>query len=758
MHWFIFISLTILFVLTPYQKGLYFNSDIYGFHIIIGTLFLLMIIRLFIKKEVPELKKVFIILLLPLCYLISLMVAETPKGAWDTLLRWVTYSAFFLLLYWTSLKPKIKILSPMFFQFTGVWITFFMLLSYYGIIEYRNTLILNRFSSVFQYPNTFAMVLGVFLLFSLINLTRDKLSLYSIVFYSLPLIAYFVCFIQTYSRGMMLVFPVVWFIGLALLNVKKQIEYILYSTGTVLCSLIVYFAMTKGQALDKPYPGLGLFLITTIILIALIMFAKIYSQRLEKRDFSLFKSRKFSRYTIPTVLVVLLILGFLDITNEGLVFQQLPERLQDRVSDVSIQSSTAKERLLFFKDTLEISQESPFIGFGGQAWSVLYKKYQELPYQSNKVHNGYFEWLLDTGWIGLITFLIVMSYFFTFILLKYSSAEDRSFQTAIITSLLTIFIHSFIDFNFSYGTIWFLIFWLLVMGIINKEDKKKGEDSTKANKWMYSGLTGFSILVLICIIISYRFMHASQFYNDAKETKRLVEKQVLLEKAVAYDPNNTVYLMQLGKVYATKLKNTNYGEELHSLTEKMASLEPNNSKVLFNAATLLEMSGDYNKAISYYDKALSVDYYNTQLYEKSIALKTKKAIEMYKHNLIEEMDGYIKNAQSDYQQNQKWYGNYTNSPIKNKEAHNSRGFEVSNQTKYLMAFNHFLLKDYEESLSILNQVTDEIDSSIETKVLTLKIVTLERLGQEKKSEILLKEKEGKHHNLTNTIEYFSKKY
>jgi tetratricopeptide (TPR) repeat protein len=756
MHWFVFIFLSILFLITPYFKGLYFDTDIYSIHMLIGVLFLLMLSRLIFKKEINELKSAYIVLLLPASYLLSFFIAESPKGAIDSLLRWITYSAFFLMLYWVSLRSKINRLLPLVFHVTGIWITVFMLAAYYGLFEYRNSLILGRFSSIFQYPNTYAMIVAVFLLFALMNLTKDRITLVSATLYSFPIIAYMVCFIQSYSRGMILVFPLVWFIGLMLLSMKKQIRYFLFSTAATILSAVVYLSMSKGQIEGHKYPGLLALIVVTFVFIALIILVNKYAVRRKYSDrILLFTKAKYMRFFLPSIIVFILLGGFLDIKFEGLVYQQLPEKLQERVSDLDIHSSTAKERIIFFRDSIKISQDSPLIGFGGQSWEVLYKKYQTLPYQSNKAHNGYLEWLLDTGIIGLLLLVIVVSYFFAHLFLKYRTARDHSLPVAAITGLLTILLHSFVDFNFSYGTVWFIFLWLLVIGMKTYQEKPAEEKKIyKTSKPLLTCLSCFSILVILNIITSYRFMNANQFYNESKESNNPAEKQYLVERAVQYDPKNTHYLLQLAKIYASQTKNPEYESKLHPLIKNITDIEPNNSTNLINAALLSEKTKNYDQAISYYTQALKVDHFNAKLYEKSIALKTKKAIEMYKLNLHKEMNVYIKSAQEDYEKNLNWYKYYEKIPIKNKKAHNSRDFEVSDRTKYLIAFTHFVNKELDESLSMLKEINKLENKELATKILTLKVLTLERKGLKQEANTLLKENNHEYRNLAPSIQKF----
>jgi O-antigen ligase len=128
--------------------------------------------------------------------------------------------------------------------------------NYYGLLHDPNTLLNGRFAGVFQYPNTFGMVMALFFFFSLINLTEEKINNKKVFFHSSFSLLYFVCLIQSSSRGMMMLFPVIWLAGLLLLPLKKQVIYLLQTFSTIFPSIIVYQSMVKGVSAGVHSPGL----------------------------------------------------------------------------------------------------------------------------------------------------------------------------------------------------------------------------------------------------------------------------------------------------------------------------------------------------------------------------------------------------------------------------------------------------------------------------------------------------------------------
>jgi hypothetical protein len=124
MKWFTFVFLILLFIITPFQKGLYFDHNIHLINLFIIVLFFGFYFLPIYQKRNSLFKMPMSIILLPLCFLLSLPFAVSPNNAWNSLLRWVFYSCFFILLIWTTSKPKIGQLLPVLFQLFGHYYLF----------------------------------------------------------------------------------------------------------------------------------------------------------------------------------------------------------------------------------------------------------------------------------------------------------------------------------------------------------------------------------------------------------------------------------------------------------------------------------------------------------------------------------------------------------------------------------------------------------------------------------------------------------
>ncbi|MCA1031411.1 O-antigen ligase family protein [Bacillus timonensis] len=714
MKWFTFLALAFMFIFSPYQIGLYFNSSIYSLSILLFALYFMVFITLVVKKELSSIGKLSFLLLLPLCYLFPLFTAENPQGAWDSFLQWVTFPVFMLLLYWVGLERKINGWLPLVFQVTGIWISFFSIFVYFGWLDFPKAFIADRLASIVQYPNTFAMLMIVFFLFSLVMLTSDKLDSRFLLLFSLPQVVYIVCFILSFSRGMMLVFPIVWFLGLLLLSGKKQLEYTIYSVASVGLALLSFLFIEKAGAVMVTG--------SSALFIGIVYFMK-------TRAKALFEKIKLNRFVLPVLLVVLAGLTVLDLVNEGLGYRTLPVELQERISSINLAEGTAKERLVFASDAFEISSDAPLIGMGGEAFRVIYKKYQSLPYQSNKIHNGYLEWLVDTGWIGLLLFIGVFGYLYVQLFRTYQK-EKNVLQIAVFIASLALFFHSSIDFNFSYGTTWFVALWLMVIGVVTPEERikgKKGKGKTEIvgqNQLPHLVIYSvFSLMVLVSGVYSYKFMKAEQAYQLSKAYQLPTEKEKALERAIGLNPYNVSYRLATNELYASK------GDlaSLQAGIEAVTSLEPNNSTVALKSAVLLEKIGQENEARTLYGQALKMDKFNRGLYERAIQSYVKGAV-------FEGSIALANKAVEVYRDNLNYFDYFYNEPLTDYDAFNGREFTVTNSSHLHAAIAFYLLEAYEEVITMNELITKE--ASEKQDALALVAMAYEKLGElEKANEI-----------------------
>ncbi|BCG61013.1 O-antigen ligase family protein [Paenibacillus sp. URB8-2] len=119
-------------------------------------------------------------------------------------------------------------------------------------------------------------------------------------------------------------------------------------------------------------------------------------------------------------------------------------------------SSTVAARGLMYRDALRFAAEAPWLGRGGETWRSAYLAVQSRPYVGSQVHSGYLDLLLNVGVIGAAAAAISLAAAGWLI-----SAHSRR----LLPPFLVIILHGAVDFDWSYGLFWLLLFWLPALAI-----------------------------------------------------------------------------------------------------------------------------------------------------------------------------------------------------------------------------------------------------------------------------------------------------
>lgn len=695
---------TVLFF-TPYFRGLFFDSDFYWVSLVVMACFLAWAVYAYIKKKTVT--GIYgVIFLIPVMYVLAFLTAESTSYNFDNLFRWLAYACFFVMI--VEMRKDIKVAKwiPNVFQVTGIAIALFSFLGYLGWIEYKDIVLSDRLSGPFQYPNTFAAVMGTYWLYSLMMTIRNSADLKEKILYSVSLVLFGTTFLLSFSRGALIVLPVAWFIGLILLGSKAQWMLILYTVLSVLLSVLT-MVLADGNA----WLALLLLILCSVVPAAVTFWL---SKRGAEESLKVKFLEKHGRWLTPVAILVIGALLVLDLLNQGLVYRVLPDSLQKQVSSINLETGSVLGRMSFYEDALCISQHYPLLGAGGEGWRILYAQYQTEPYLSNEIHNGYLEVLLNIGIIGSAVFLIV------FALLMIAMFKGRARQdstngkvaiTGMISGAIMLFIHAFLDFNFSFGSYWFILLWLLAMAVpvegkLFNLKLKPGSDQVSKDVALGCKIA-IVLLVLVGVFFNARVYAAS---TKAKINNRMTIHEVVdrFESAFGLNPYNVTYGMNLASLYAQWYANTqdeSMKQKAIDIINKVIKLEPNNSRVLYSAGEIYLRWMDWDQAIAYMDQAISKEPFEVQFYNGTIPLKQQLGVR-YADD-AEKSRAYLESAVADYETYEEWYNTFKDTYLPDK-----RNIELDRQTYLSAARAYAKLGQTDRALSVLEPYHPVLDEGI----------------------------------------------
>jgi tetratricopeptide (TPR) repeat protein len=723
MNWLIFAALTLIFAYTPFKRGLFFSSDQYLYSCVLclgcAAWLIFHVIR---KKKVISTSYLWIFSL-PFMYFLTFTVAESPNNNFDSLLSWMAYLSFFVLLLDTRNTRKIEVLMPYLFSLVGTMIAYFSLFGVWKWIHYKDIIYAGRTAGPFQYANTFAAVIGAYWIFTLVILSKKHKSWYASCLLSLPLVAYGIGFLHSYSRGAFLVLPLVWLIGLFFMRLKEQLIYLFYTVISVAGSLIVFRVMVLQEQNQTRNPGLLAFIITTLVIMGAGILIE-YARRRGiwgKASLRLSNSASYFRFVVPGLAILIGILTWIDLQNQGMIFRQLPISLQDRFQNIGTETGSALARTNMYEDAWKMSKDAPLLGLGGDGWKTLYTHYQTSPYWSNEIHNGYLEVLLNTGWLGLLLFLVIFIFLFVQLIHRIRREhenEHRSLNLGVLLALLVLFLHAAIDFDFSYGSVWFTIFWLLSMGLPERPTWPVNVKVQTAN-WMSAKQKAAMGGILQCILIfgvltggvyALRFYLAASSLPAAGQSIDVNEGVRIFTSAKSKNPYNVDHWIGLANVRAYQYRNTMDDQDRRKVMDALAhaeNLEPRNPATLFKISSIFAEMNEYDQAIEYLDKAIMLDPFNVFYYDERFKNKYLKLTQQAASSEGQQSASEIASSIArDYEEYMRWFRQWESVNVPDK-----RPIAINGQSYIIVGEAYRLLQKYRDALEVLNsQIT--IDSRL----------------------------------------------
>jgi tetratricopeptide (TPR) repeat protein len=146
-------------------------------------------------------------------------------------------------------------------------------------------------------------------------------------------------------------------------------------------------------------------------------------------------------------------------------YKYLPEGIVYRFENLSLTKS-GLERVIFYKDGLELFGKHWLMGAGGGAWSQLYQSHQSYFYHSTQAHNYVLQLAIECGIIGLSVFVYFIAMLIASFVTMQLTARKMDMQTKIwmgvfFSAVLFAFIHAAMDFDFSLSA-YYLVVWVIL--------------------------------------------------------------------------------------------------------------------------------------------------------------------------------------------------------------------------------------------------------------------------------------------------------
>ncbi|OMD79620.1 MULTISPECIES: O-antigen ligase [Paenibacillus] len=588
----------------------------------------------------------------------------SSQGTMNEMLRWGLYASFAILVCFCAVNRVGRRIVNVTWSMAGMFLSMSALLAVCGVVKlpfavaYSNSSEVSatgvRLAGLMEYPNAFGAVMAVFLLERLfvvavyygepkksVNMLGARSvglgmecaeaerrskgaggveaeqgkagSTTAALLRLLPLFPYTAALLLSESRGAWLTAACAC---AAVLLWKRQLIAPLLAAGAapVAAAALLYRQLARAGLAVEPVPGL-------LLLAGLWAGALLAGLWLCRRQ----------RSAAGTARAAMLALAAAGWTAAGIaVLLHVRERITGP-------SSTVSARGLFYRDAWRLAAEAPWLGRGGETWRHAYLAAQSRPYVGSQVHNGYLDILLNLGFVGLAAILLML--LATGWLLATKSPR-------LLPPFLVIVLHSVVDFDWSYGLFWLLLFWLPALALA--EDKQKHQSapthpqsetklpiqSTSTNpltnvttptnpliayptpkkspqirlrRLIGTAACCFSLLLGV---LSFHAAQGEKFYRQAIMSVDPSVKVELLQQSLGWNPRSPRTVIALSRLLS--------GEQSVSLLRQSLLYSPENASLSWELAERWISSGRPGASLYWMRQSLRLDKYNNAKWMKAI--------------------------------------------------------------------------------------------------------------------------------------------
>lgn len=640
------------FIIVPYFRGLYFDADMM---VVEQVLCLLLLITglwkwvQYVRTSIPsnslyQPHHVFIFALL-IPYVIGLWTAVAPYDNWLQLFRYMAYGiAFFIVAEALSHKPWGNDFLQICIQISIGWTTLFAVAAALGHVTYKDAVLYGRLASVYQYPNTFGIILAVGIVGGLLLTLRREWWLQAVGgLFMLPM-GY--VFLLTLSRGAWLVFPIVYLLGMLLLPVRAQWAYLIHSIPLGAgVGILLFFLGTQLEGASARTVWIGLLVAMIVGAAGYPLLVRLLSGRLMTEGSASAIALRWrnlaAQLILPAVMTFLLFGALYALLNSPSVQEILPETIQKRVAQIDFEQYSVLSRQMFNQDALEIYRDYPVFGAGGGGWRALFQQYQDYPYWSTQSHNFFSQIIVETGTFGIILFVSVFLYYvwrgFRWYVVEVKTGQSVS-RTYFMVILLGLLVHSAIDFNMSFGYVGILVFLALAGWQASKPDQPIGVQTRKTklfSKWIHAitneipitkkhlQTVTFLILLLVAgwmVFPIHQYAQAGTLYKEARtllQEGNVKEGLNRLEQIIRKSPYHYNYHL----TYGSLLVSIGHQQQDHLLLQKgiehirqASELAPTQPQLLSQVAQHYRKVGMIEEAFQTIQQAMQMGPWDIGLY------------------------------------------------------------------------------------------------------------------------------------------------
>jgi len=387
-----------------------------------------------------------------------------------------------------------------------------------------------------------------------------------------------------------------------------------------------------------------------------------------------------------------------------------------RLVDAENAGLNSMYRLFFYKDGLQVFQDTWLLGTGAGGWELLYPQYQPFQYHTKFIHSSFIQSLVDVGIVGtllIVTLIVCALYQIVFNYIKGSLTTEGK---AIALGFMALCAHSLIDFDLSLPIV--AIYFYTFLGLIYDRQKKVKRNA----KLPVAAIS--SIVIIACLIVGLGDLNAyaadKLIMAGKYESQEVIEK---LSNSLKFDPINTRVINALGEHMASvgqKKMDFSLIEESIALFDKAAKLEPNNYKSYLAKGKVFFNIGKYDEAIKQYERIIALMPYQNTGYEFIMRAYITRAIKESDEKWAKEaLNIYSRALRQDEMIDTRYKGYVMKDNL----------LSESIMLNFHAGVANVILKEYEAGLDIFRRIRERASESLQVEIDAWMYCAETRLGE-----------------------------
>jgi O-antigen ligase len=546
----IFGAALLLVFYPPYIQGLFFDRNMFPYHIFTAIVFMLLWVDKIRRKDYTFLHTPldWAVLAYAGAYLLSLIGAVHPGDAFYGFLRILNYFVIFWII--SQVLKKIERTEALLqiILTSGVGVAGAGILAALGYAQIPGAFDGRAIYSTLQYPNTLAAYLAVTVIIGVTLWTRDRRPGLQFIYLLAGAVMSLVV-LASMSKGAWLIYGLAALLlvaGMPGISRIKALYGLVFSFIGGLASYIKFYPAVIAKQ-DGAAVYLLLALLTAVLALALWR-GFVYLHHIRGTGVTAVAA-------VAASLLAAIPLGILG--RKSLGEQNL---IQELSGLLDLQSDSFVSRLDFNRWGWEMVKDYPVNGTGAGGWNALYHQYQDYLTWTTEAHNHFLQVWIESGTVGFLAFLAVLgiSCYCLYQIRKCMNKEDWIPAWGVTTAAAGLLAHSIFDFDMSFGAMAVLLWSLLA--VINAlyyrcRDSKKTEP-IGVNKYgsislaiiiaLTLGITGSSF----CSAHNYAqkgtalLVQSTKTDDGSQKVQMLNEARSCFNKATARDSFNGEYLAE----------------------------------------------------------------------------------------------------------------------------------------------------------------------------------------------------------------------